>query len=185
MHFHLARAGAAAHAEILDRAAEARRFVALEVRQRDHDIRVHQRTADLGGGDVFAVHGDVDVVRALQTVGDQQVAADGIGVEAVLIGGFQMVEGVFPAADIERVAVGQEGLAAELLDEVDDGAGVIRAEIGEIARLAEMQLDRDILALQRELVHAGRQEQARELLLQVFAHIGVEIGKIDLRAFHR
>ena len=65
MHLHLARAGAATHADVFDRAAEAGRFMPLEVGQRDDDIRVHQRSADLGRFDIFTVYGDLNIVRAL------------------------------------------------------------------------------------------------------------------------
>ena len=46
---HLAGAAAAAHADVLQRAAEAGRFVALEVRQADEDVGVHDGAANLGG----------------------------------------------------------------------------------------------------------------------------------------
>ena len=58
------------------------------------------------------------------------MTAEVIGVEAVLIGGLQMVKRVLSAADIERIAICEEGLAAELLDQIDHGAGVVRTQIG-------------------------------------------------------
>ena len=76
-----------------------------------------------------------------------------------------MVKRVLSAADIERIAIREEGLAAELLDQIDHGAGVVRAQICQIARLTEVQLNRDILILQRELVHSRCQKQAGEFLL--------------------
>ena len=39
-----------------------------------------------------------------------------------------MFESVFPGADIEGIAVGEEGAAAALLDLVRDGAGEVGAQ---------------------------------------------------------
>ena len=84
---HLARAGAAAHADVLDGAAKAGGLVALEVGQADEDIGVHDGAADLGRLAVFAVgHRHLDLIGAAQAVADEDLAARGHGPEAVLPG---------------------------------------------------------------------------------------------------
>lgn len=55
-------------------------------------------------------------------------AARGIRGKAVLVGGVNVLERVFAATDVERIAVGEEGLAAQLLHHVRDGAGVVGAQ---------------------------------------------------------
>ena len=57
VHFHLARPGAAAHAQVLDGPAKARGLMALEVVQADDDVRVHDGLADLGLLHIVALHG--------------------------------------------------------------------------------------------------------------------------------
>ena len=62
-----------------------------------------------------------------------------------------MLQRVFAAADVERVAVGEEGLAAALLDEIGDDLGIVGAQERQIAELAEMQLDGDEFAVKIDL----------------------------------
>ncbi len=95
-----------------------------------------------------------------------------------------MVERVFAPADVERVAVGQKGLAAALLDEVRDRFCPVRAQEREVARLAEVELDRGELFIEVDLVRARRLHQAGELLLEVFGQCCAEIRKINLGFFH-
>ena len=152
VHGHLARARAAAHADVLERAAEARMLMTLEMRQRDENIGVHHGAADACGLAVFAAHDrDLDIVRALEPVGDDDVTAGGERGIAVEIRGIHVLQRVFAAADVERVAVGEEGLAAALLDEIGDDLGIVGAQERQIAELAEMQLDGDEFAVKIDL----------------------------------
>ena len=92
---HLAGAGAAAHADVLDGTAEAGGLVALEVAQADEDVGVHDGAADLSGLAVFAVrHRHLHLIGAAQAVGDDDLTAGGHGPEAVQLGAGQMLEGV-------------------------------------------------------------------------------------------
>ena len=53
-------------------------LMTLEMRQRDEDIGVHHGAADACGLAVFAAHDrDLDIVRALEPVGDDDVTAGG------------------------------------------------------------------------------------------------------------
>ena len=64
------------------RAAHARLLVALEMGQETKHVRIHHGTADLGFFHIFAaLHGDLHFIVALQAVGDDDVAAGGIGVK--------------------------------------------------------------------------------------------------------
>ena len=65
VHLHLAGAGAAAHTDVLQRAAKAGSFVTLKVVQRNHDIRIHNRAADLCFLHIFAVNGDKGFICTL------------------------------------------------------------------------------------------------------------------------
>ena len=54
MHHLLAGAGAEAHAQVLERAAETADHVSLEVRDGDDGVGVERRRSDLGLGEVLA-----------------------------------------------------------------------------------------------------------------------------------
>ena len=101
----------------------------LEVIERNENIGIHDRTSDFRFLDVFAAfHGNTDLVRALQTVADQNVTARCIRDKAVFICGIDVVERIFASADIQRVAVGQKRLAAKLADNGSNRLRIIGAE---------------------------------------------------------
>ena len=183
---HLAGAGAAAHADVLDGTAEAGGLVALEMAQADKDVGVHDGAADFSGLAVFAVwHRHFDFIGAAQAVGDDDLTAGGHGPEAVQLGAGQMLEGVLAAARVQGVAVGQEGHTALLLAQVGHDLGVVGAQIGQVAQLAEMHLDGDELALHVDVLDACRDAQAAQLIGEAGTHGTAEIGIVDGRCFHR
>ena len=167
--FHLARPGAAAHADVFQGAAEAGLLVALEMGQGDEHVGVHHRPADLGLLHILAaLHGDVHLVIALEAVGNDDVAAGGIGGKTVDIGRFQVIQRVFAAAHIQGVAVRQEGLAALAFYQIRHGLGPVGPQIGQVARLAEVHLDGHILAVHVDVAETGSHHQPGQLLLASF-----------------
>ena len=179
MLMHLAGPGAAAHADILAGAAETGGFMALEMGEGDQDIRVHDGAADEGGLAELAVgHGNLHIVRAPETVGDDDMATGGDGVEAVHLGVGQMIDGVLAGTGIEGIAVREEGDAAQLLDQIRHGAGVVRAEKGQIAQLAEGHLDGDKLAGKINVGDASGAAELLELGGEADADGGAEVGKV-------
>ena len=179
---HLARPGAAAHADVFQRAAHARLLVALEVGEADEHVRVHDGPSDFGLRHVLAaLHGDGHLVGALQPVGDEHVAARCIGAEAVDIGGLQVVQGVLPPAHVQRVAVRQEGLASLGFHQVRHGPGPVGPEVGQVPRLAEVHFDGDKLALHVNFAKPGGHHQPGQLLGEVLPPAGAaEVRKINL-----
>ena len=84
MHIPLALVGAAAHAQVLQRTAEARFLMAFEMVQGDDDVRVHHRPANHRLLHVLAaIDRNRHLVGTLQAVGNDHVAAGGVGGEAV------------------------------------------------------------------------------------------------------
>ena len=64
-----ARARAAAHADILNRAAKAGHFMPFKMRKANKDIGVHNRAANLGLGYIFAaLYRNRNVIGSLQAV---------------------------------------------------------------------------------------------------------------------
>ena len=182
---HLARAGAAAHADVLDGTAEAGGLVALEVGQADEDVRIHDGAADLSRLAVFAVgHRHLDFIGAAQAVADEDLTAGGHGPEAVLLRTGQMLQRILAAARIQRVAVGQEGQTALLPAQVCHHLGVVGAEERQVAQLAKVHLDGHEPAVHINGFDARREAQAAQLIRQAGAHRTAEIRKVNSRSFH-
>ena len=139
--------------------------MALKVGEADHDIGIHECLTDLGLVHVLAaLDRDELLVGTLEAVGDDDLATRGIRGKAVLVGGVDVLERVFTATDIERVAVGEEGLAAQLLHDIRDGASVVGAQKAQVAQLAKMDLDGDELVLKVNLLDTGVTDEALELV---------------------
>ena len=182
MHFPLTGVGATAHADVLQSAAEAGFLMALEMVQRDDDIRIHNGTADFRAFDILAAcYGDIHIVRTLQAVADDDMAAGGIGGKAVEVGSFQMVQGIFPGTDVHGIAVGEEGLAAQILDNIHQNPGIAGTQVGHIAQLAKVNLNGDKLVFKIDLVDTGGENQTGQLLGQRLGSTGAEICKINFR----
>ena len=182
---HLARAAAAAHAQVLDGAAEAGGLVPLEVVQADDDVRVHDGPADLGLLHILAArHRHQRLVGALEAVGDDDLAAGGEGGEPVLIGRLDVLQRVLAAAHIEGVAVGEEGPAALGLDDVRQGLGVVGPQVGQVARLAEMDFDGHEFVLHVDGVQPRRAHQPLQFLQQVQAGLCPQVAVINFCLFH-
>lgn len=134
MLLHLAGTAAAAHTQVLHGAAKAGLLMTLKVGEADRDVGIHERLANLGLMHVLAtLDRDERLVGTLEAVGDDDLAARGVRGKAVLVGGVDVLERVFAATDVERVAVGEEGLAAQLLHDIGDGAGVVGAQKAQVA----------------------------------------------------
>ncbi|MPM48546.1 hypothetical protein SDC9_95271 [bioreactor metagenome] len=159
--------------------------MALKVGQAEENVGVHDGPADFGGRHILAAgHRNLHIVGALKSVSYYNVAPGGEGGKAVFIGCLQMLQGILAPPHIEGVAVGEEGLAAQTGHQVGYRLGVVGAQIGEVARLAEMDLDGGKFLLKINLLNAGRLHQAGQLLGQAAAHRNPEVGKIYLTGSH-
>ena len=157
----------------------------LEMAQGNEHIGVHDRPADLGLLHIdAALHRDLHIVGALEAVSNDDLAAGAEGRETVLIGGVHMLQGVLAPAHIERVAVGEEGQAAQALDHVGHYLGIIGTQEGQVARLPKMELDGHYLLLKINGVDPGGTNKALQLLEQIIPGLRPQIGKIDLCLFH-
>ena len=181
MLFHLAGTAAAAHAQVLHGAAKAGLLMALKVGEADHNVGVHERLTDLGLAHVLAtLDRDERLVGTLEAVGDDDLATRGIRGKAVLVGGVDVLERIFAATHIERVAVGKEGLAAQLLHDVRDGAGVVGAQKAQVAQLAKVNLDGDKLVLEVDLLDTGAANEALEFVELALASMRAQVGEVHL-----
>ena len=155
--------------------------MALKVGEANHDIGIHERLTDLSLVHVLAaLDRDKRLVSALEAVGDDDLATRGIRGKAVLVGGVDVLERVFAATDIERVAVSEEGLAAQLLHHVRDGAGVVGAQKAQVAQLTKVNLDGDELVLKVDLFDTGVTDEALELVELALASMRAQVGEVHL-----
>ena len=183
--YHLARAGAAAHADVLESTAETGGFVALEMGQADKDICIHDGAADLCRLAVFAVrHRNFCFIGAAQAVRNDDLTAGGHGPEAVQLGAGEVLQCVLAAARIQGVAVGQKRQTALLLAQVGHHLGVVGAQECQIAQLTEMHLDGNEFAIHINILDPGGDAHAAQLVQQAGAHGTAEICIIDLGCFH-
>ena len=181
MLLHLAGSAATSHAQVLHGAAKTGLLMTLKVGEADYDVGVHECLADLCLAHVLAaLDRNERLVGALEAVGDDDLTTRGIRGKAVLISGVNVLERVFAAAHIERVAVGEEGLAAQLLDDIRDGAGVVGAQKAQIAQLAKVNLNGDELVLKVDLLNTGATDEALELIELALASMRAQVGKVHL-----
>ena len=181
MLLHLAGTAAASHAQVLHGTAKAGLLMTLKVGEADHDIGVHERLADLGLVHVLAtLDRDERFVGTLEAVGNDNLATRGIRGKTVLVGGIDVLERVFAATHIERIAVGEEGLAAQLLHDIRDGAGVVGAQKAQVAQLAKVNLDGDELVLKVDLLNTGATDEALELVELALTSMRAQVGEVHL-----
>ena len=181
VHFEFAGHSAAAHAEVLNCSANSRRFVSLEMRQRNEDVSVNNRRADFGSGTVLAVDGDFPIIQTLQAVADYHLTASGKRIEPVDHGGLKMVNGVLSASGIERVTVRQKRLGAQRCENLNHPGNVVRANVREVSQLAEMNFQSDELVLKRQLFYARLANELFHVVQQIVRAVGSDADKINFR----
>ena len=178
---HLAGTATAAHTQVLHGTAKAGLLMALKVGEADHDVGIHECLTDLCLAHVLtALDRDERLVGTLEAVGDDDLATRGIRGKAVLVGGVDVLERIFAATHIERVAVGKEGLAAQLLHDVRDGSGVVGAQKAQVAQLTKVNLDGDKLVLKVDLLDTSAADEALELVELALASMRAQVGEVHL-----
>ena len=124
---HLSGTASAAHADILDRSAEAGLLMAFEVCKRNKDIGIHNGPADISFLAVFPVgNRHKDIISTAKTVTNDYLAACRNSIKAVHICTVHVLQGMFSASGIKRVAVCKERHSAVLLDNISNGLSIIR-----------------------------------------------------------
>ena len=155
--------------------------MALEVGQGDEHVGIHDGPADLGLlHQLTARHRHSHLVAALDAVCDDDLTSRGHGVEAVETRRIQMIQPILPSPYIQGVAVGEEGLAAQLLDDIRDGTGVVGAQKAQVAQLAKVNLDGDELVLKVDLLNTGATDEAFELVELALASMRAQVGEVHL-----
>lgn len=180
----LTGAGAAAHTDVLDGSAKTRHFMSFKMVQGDEHVGVHNSSADFGGLDILAVDGDFHIIGALQAVTNEDGASHSHGGEAIFPGAVQVFQGVFPAAHIEGVTVGEEGLAAQFFHHISHRLGVVGAEEAQVAQLTKVHFDGHKLIVHVHFTNSGGTDETLQFGGKTLAQLGAEIGVIYFCFFH-
>ena len=124
--FHFTGSGSAAHTDIFDSTAEARRFMPLEMIQGNKHIRIHNGPADLSIFHIFAaLYRHLDIIRSLQTITNDHRTPNRQRCETILPGTVHMLDGILTAAGIQGITVRQERNSAQLLYHIRYRLGII------------------------------------------------------------
>ena len=181
MLFHFTGPAAAAHTDILQRAAEPRHFMSFKMGQTDKHVRIHDSASDFRFFHVHAVlNRNLCFVRAPQTVCNNDLAAGCSGIETVQVRAVHMLRRMPAAAWIEGIAVCQEGDPALFLHQIGNHLRVLGTQERHVAQFAEMHFDSDKLAFHIDLLNACHKAEGFQLLQQAYAHLYPEIRKIHL-----
>ena len=159
----------------------------LKVGEADENIGIHNGAANLGFLDIFAPgNGHQCFVRAFESVANDDRTIHRKGRKTVLPGAFQMFQGIFAAAGIHGVAIGQERLAAKILDRVNNRARIVGAQVADVAKLPKVQFDGNKAALHINMADASFFDHFLQLGGQAIAKsLGAKICKIHLCFFHK
>ena len=183
--FHLAGAAAGSHTEVFHRTAKARELMSLKVCKADDDVGVHDGAADLCRlADLSVLDGNLNVVRALETIADDDLTARRRRIEAVEIRAVHMLERVLAAAGIERVAVDEEGIASLFLDDVRDNLRILWAQESKVAKFTEVHLDGDELSFHIDFAQPRRHAELLEFHEKTLTERGAEVREVNFRFFH-
>ena len=184
--FHLTGPAAAAHADIFNSPAKAGHFMSFKMVQGNNDIRFCQRFTDLCLFQHFPVgNRHQRFIVALQSVGNDHMAAGAERIKAIGISRVQMFQGMLAAAHIQCVAVRQEGTAPRRFYHVNNDLCIIGAQIRKVAGLPKMHLDSYKLIFKINVIEPGLLHQLGQLYRQrVPAVRHVKIGKIHFGFCH-
>ena len=172
MHGHFSFPGSRTHADVLQRSAETRLFVSLEMVHRDDHVRFGDGRCDFGRRKVLEVDLDLAVVETPQPVGDKDRTACGKGVIPVFHGGLHVVDRVCPVSLVEGVRIRQERFASPFADQPDQPRDVIRPDRGQVTRFPEMDLHRNHPAFQGQVVQACGEDNPFKAVQHVFPRSG-------------
>jgi hypothetical protein len=100
-------------------------------------------------------------------------------VESVLHGCVQMIHRIGTSSRVKGIGVSEERLATEGTYHIHHSGSIIRTDIGKVARLAEMYLDRGELAIEIDVSYACTSDKFLELGEKVVPRDCPEIGKED------
>ena len=181
MLFHFTGAAAAAHADILQRAAKTCHFMTFKMGQTDKHVRIHDSASDFRFFHIHAVlNRNLCFVRAPQTVSNNDLAAGCSGIETVQVRAVHMLQRMPAAAWIEGIAVCQERNPALFLHQIGNHLRVLGTQERHVAQFAEMHFDSDKLAFHIDLLNACHKAERFQLLQQAYANLYPEIRKIHL-----
>ena len=141
MLFHLSGAASAAHADIFKASSKPCQLMPLKVAQAYKHIRIHDSTSYLCLFYHFSsLYRHAYIICAFEPVANDDMTSCREDIEPILISSAQMLQSVFPPADIECIAICQERTASQLLHYISHSLRIVRTKERQVARLAKMNL---------------------------------------------
>ncbi|MNY19332.1 hypothetical protein D3C86_1527600 [compost metagenome] len=118
-------------------------------------------------------------VATVHPVGDQHRGAEGLAVEAVRARHLQVAHRLDTPGRASGVGVGDEGVGPGLAHLLDQAPQDLGADVGGVARLAEVGLDRDAIARGDDLGEARRVEKLLDLVHEAPPAGRSALGEVD------
>ena len=178
MLLHFAGSGTAAHSDVLQSTAKACCLMPLEVRQRNKNICIHHRTANVSLLAIFTVsHRNQNIIRTLQTVSNDNLTSGCDSIKAVDVCAVHMLRCASAASGIQSIAVRKKRNSLLLLHKICNCLGILRTEVRNVSKLAEMHLDRYKLPLHVNGSDSRRSAKLLELFRKRCSDVCSEICK--------
>ena len=155
--------------------------MALKVVERDYDVGVDNRRGDVGFVEMLEADLDLAVIVALEAVGDDHGAAQRRERISVFGRRQQVACRVRTAPFVQRVGVRRERFPAPVQHHARDTGRIVVPQKGKVARLAEVDFDRDELVFHGNIVDARSEGELIDLVDQAVAVVGVKIGEVNAR----
>ena len=175
----LTRTRSATHTDILNRATKTCHLMALEVVKADEDIGIHYGATDLCTLDILTAHnGNIHIVRALQTITNNDRATNSQGSKSILPSAIEVLNSIFTATRIHRITIGKERLATQRLYGFNHRASVVRTQVRDITQLTEVHLDGNELTIHINICKTCFKNQLAQLCRKtVSVGLRTEVGK--------
>ncbi len=168
--------GATTHANIFHGTAKASFFVPLKVVKGNHNISIHNGSANLCAFNIFtALNRNIHIVRTFQSVCNNHLATSRIRCEAIAVSCIDMIQCVFTGADVHSICISQKGLATEILNDINQHSGITRAQMGHVAKFAKMDFNCHKFILKVNLVDTSSKNQTSQAVLDGRPHFHVSL----------
>ena len=182
--FFLTSSGTAAHANIFDSTTKTSLFMTFEMGQGNEDVSIHHRTADFCFFHIFAAnYGHFNIICTLQTITDQDRAANCHGCEAIFPCAVQVFQRIFTGTGIQCITVCQEGFTATSCYEVNHCLCIVGTQEAQVAQFAKVHFDGNEFTFEIDIAHTCTFHQTMQFLDTAFKGTAAKVCIINSGCF--